>query len=404
MASTVLGLLTLAIALILTGLLLHGRYVPTVAGAYPSVSAMYAAGAPGWIARFHEWGTAVFLIVGGASIALLVFTSGYKSPNEWRWWSLLALFGAVFGLQVTGHLLPFDRHGVQTASIEAGVGGRIPFMGTSIRETMLQGSEVSTATLEAWYLVHRWVLPMIVVAGVIAGIVALARRRETKPNLWITLGLLLATSAMATFVPAAFGSGATAIDLSSYDARPNWYTWPLHGALKLSERIGPNWSWIGVALVPGVLVAFLVALPWIARKLAPFFVGTIFVGFLGFFAVAGILYAGRIAPPYGNQDPSATVLDMATGEIQPIRIELAAQGEQIFAREGCGGCHTIDRFSGSGGPNLNRESAKHPNPQWLVRFIANPASVRPSSTMPSFGHLSQSDLAALAEFVRQPRR
>gem|GEM_PF-306416 len=184
-ASLMLGLLILAAGLIVSGLLLHGRYVPTVAGAHSSVAALHEGGLIGWIARFHEWGTALFLLVGGGLIGLIVFTSGYKSPNEWRWWSLVALVAAVFGLQVTGHLLPFDRHGVQTAAIEAGVGGRIPFLGSTIREAMLQGAEVSGSTLEAWYLVHRWLLPLVVVAAVISGIVALARRRETKPMVWI---------------------------------------------------------------------------------------------------------------------------------------------------------------------------------------------------------------------------
>jgi len=89
--------------------------------------------------------------------------------------------------------------------------------------------------------------------------------------------------------------------------------------------------------------------------------------------------------------------------LQPIRVELASEGERIFTREGCSGCHTLDQFTGTGGPNLNREFVKRPNPQWLIRFIKDPSSVRPSSTMPSFPHLSRTDLEALAEYIRKPR-
>ena len=68
------------------------------------------------------------------------------------------------GLLVTGNLLPYDRHGVQTAVTEVGIASRVPFFGPVIADMMLGGPKFSASTLATWYGMHRWWIPLALAA------------------------------------------------------------------------------------------------------------------------------------------------------------------------------------------------------------------------------------------------
>jgi cytochrome c oxidase subunit 2 len=89
--------------------------------------------------------------------------------------------------------------------------------------------------------------------------------------------------------------------------------------------------------------------------------------------------------------------------------EQAATGQVVFQREACAGCHTIRGTTANGkvGPDLTNFGARKVlgagaalNTTGNVEhWIRNPEDVKPGVLMPSFGSLSDHDVAALAAYL-----
>lgn len=390
-------LLVLAGALFLSGWLLSIPYEPTEDGAYRSVAAIYQNGFWGSVARFHEFGTAAFILLSFATVALMILTQSFRD-ERWLWYAAVSLLLAAMGFQLTGHLLPFDRHAVQTAAIEGAIAGRMPLVGQDLQSLMIRGDAVGQPTLDFWYMAHRWLLPLLLFGSMFVGWIGL-RRSDGSPGRIVPLLPTLAVLALSFLLAPAFGSAALDTDATTYEARPNWYTWPLHGMLVFFDRL--QMGWVGVAVIPGLFVAFLLAVPALSKR----YTGTLIQGIFGVFVVAfalAALRAGRPSPVFGNQDPPA--VQFATpNERLPIDPMLVAEGRFLFIKKGCSGCHTIEGRKANGGPPLDGVWQKHADPDWYRRFIRKPSSVKPGSTMPEFPGLGDSQLRALAEFLRKPR-
>jgi cytochrome c oxidase cbb3-type subunit II len=106
--------------------------------------------------------------------------------------------------------------------------------------------------------------------------------------------------------------------------------------------------------------------------------------------------------------------------------ELALMGRALYIREGCFSCHTQavrDTFSDSLlgpspsqpglydneapnligvirlGPDLTCVGDRQDDPEWYVKHLEDPGSVREHSTMPTYGYLSSKELNALAAYL-----
>ncbi len=82
---------------------------------------------------------------------------------------------------------------------------------------------------------------------------------------------------------------------------------------------------------------------------------------------------------------------------------------QLFLDSGCGGCHTLGGIAGAtgtAGPNLTNVALRPtlagnsiPNSQpMMVRWLLDPAGVKPGATMPSVG-LTQQQAEDIAAFL-----
>jgi cytochrome c551/c552 len=107
------------------------------------------------------------------------------------------------------------------------------------------------------------------------------------------------------------------------------------------------------------------------------------------------------------------------GVTQPLpetvvgKIHLAAPGKALFQSNGCNGCHTFTPANSHGtiGPDLDKlaqyaRQAKRPLTAFVRESIVDPnAYVQPGypkGVMPSFAHLSASDVSALVQFLTKP--
>lgn len=71
---------------------------------------------------------------------------------------------------------------------------------------------------------------------------------------------------------------------------------------------------------------------------------------------------------------------------------------RIFWTRGCPGCHRLNGFGNTIGPDLSDEARKERTPEWLEQHFRDPRSVTPTSPMPDF-QFSRGEIEALTLFV-----
>jgi mono/diheme cytochrome c family protein len=383
----------------LVGAILSLFYSDTTANAYGSTVAMHER--MRLLQSFHYWDSALLIVESLGLLAWLLWTGRYGTGFRSLFWSSLFLFLSAYGFQVSGNLLPFDRHGVETALVESGIAARAPAVGTKLQAAILDGTSFSADTLSHWYGAH---IALSVLALLALGLAFRGRRGLTvnrKSASWTGAALVFAIGLAAT-VASPLGSAATQGDYSSYGAEVSWYTWPLHGSMTMLEKAGQGLGWIGAMVIPGLLILALAALPLfgdrVGRRITQVGMALIAV----FFCSATLIFGGSFAPLTGTRNPA--LLASSDGKkASPINAALQAQGAKLFASQGCSNCHGANGDAGGGGPALKTVGLKHADSQYYERYVHNPAAVDPQSTMPAFPNLSENQLAGIAEFLRAKR-
>jgi mono/diheme cytochrome c family protein len=176
---------------------------------------------------------------------------------------------------------------------------------------------------------------------------------------------------------------------------------------------------IGLALVAGCFIVFaLVSALWLPR-LRPNFPGP--GGLRAYIAVVVAFAAGTLvavallaAEPkekaQAAQAPSTQTAPSSTKA--PAPAGNAAAGQQLFAAQGCGACHTFTKAKATGtiGPNLDhlasdaQKAGRGTEQQYAFESIQDPNAYvvpgYPASVMPNFGQrLSRSQIADLVAFL-----
>jgi cytochrome c oxidase subunit 2 len=113
-----------------------------------------------------------------------------------------------------------------------------------------------------------------------------------------------------------------------------------------------------------------------------------------------------VAQPQGEFDA------WAQAQAQPAQ-STDHPGWTVFSESGCGACHAVRGTDANGliGPDLTHlasrrtiAAALQPNtPQTLRRFIAHAGKVKPGLRMPDYERLSESDVAAIADWLGRLR-
>jgi quinol-cytochrome oxidoreductase complex cytochrome b subunit len=389
---------------VFTGIILLPFYAATVEGAHRSVQAIEASTPLRFVRALHHWSSALLLLASALYLVYGVFSSSYRRPLHVAWVAAVGLGLLFFLLQLTGHLLPWDRHAVSTTVIEIAIAENAPIIGPFQARLLRGGDTVSQGTLSVWYLAHVALLPVALIA--LAALLLRQLRRAgypVRPSAGVVGGALGVLLLMSVAVPAPLGVVATEEDRASFAAPPEWYTLPLHGLLNLAQSIRTDLAFVGTMVIPGLAVVWLLALPWLHRSGAgsgpsrlPRTVTV--VGMLGALVLT-LWNVERAAPPFRAVElPTATA---APTPSSPVRLDSAVvqEGKGLFAKHGCGGCHKVGGEGGAGGPALDQTGARHGDIQWQIAHLKAPASTTPGSTMPAYAHLSETELQALATYL-----
>lgn len=403
------AILTNVVVQAFVGIILRLSYQPTVARAYDSVTALRSQPFGLFLASFHYWASALLLLQTAIHVFAMLFAGHYKS-NPRAWYAGIGVALVSFGLQLSGNMLPFDRHGVETAVVESGIAGSVPLIGSTAHSFFLAGHGFGQPTLSLWLLGHSWILG--IAALVFASLLyVLTQRGLSQPHRALSTFVpaflpVLAVAVLSIFVHGPRGNAATPDDFTSFGARVSWYTWPLHGMLSMANKLGAGLGWVGSALWPGLTLAFFLLLPVLARRFQPQALRAVAFVFLAPFVLAPFMYGGPVASLTGNrdpevkQDPVASSPQKSTQKFDPA---VLLAGRNLFNSSGCAGCHGTDGANGDAGPNLQKVFQKHAEVDYYERYVREPKSVDPESTMPPFTSLPAEDLTKIATWLASPK-
>jgi len=261
---TTTGIVAVLIAVqFLTGVLLAFYYVPSVDHAYTTVSYIEKVVSSGsWIRSLHHYGSQWLTVFVFIHVIRLFLDRAYAA-NRIQWIAGILILGLVMAAGGTGYSLPWDARAFFSTRVAEGLMAGLPIAGGMARLWLLGGSEISGVTLSRFFALHVLVIPALI--GVVVAwrifrtqIAALFGPRDAIVGTLVFLVLALwALKHPAPFGPSVAEAGA------DYLPRPGAQFLWLYQSLKYIP--GGLGSIVGVVL-PGIVLAVLVALPWLKRQ------------------------------------------------------------------------------------------------------------------------------------------
>ena len=283
----------------ITGIVLWMSYSPSSRTAWESVYYIQYEMQGGWLLRgIHHYMAQVMVVLLVIHLLQVVIDGAYRAPREINFWMGLILMMIVFGLGLTGYLLPWDQKGYWATAVATNLIGIVPYVGDSLQRVVVGGSQYGHQTLTRFFALHAGVLPgaLILFLGLH---IALFRKHGIKSRdpegtpayFWPDQVLKDAVACLAVLAVVlllctkGFFSAHDGLEYGDYlgahlsppadpsesysAARPEWYFLFLFEGLKYfnTETLGPTFGneFFGAIVAPGVAVGFLFLMPLIGK-------------------------------------------------------------------------------------------------------------------------------------------
>jgi ubiquinol-cytochrome c reductase cytochrome b subunit len=367
-----------------TGIGLAMYYVPTPLLAYDSVRFITDTLTLGWLLRgLHFWGASFIVIAAAVHMLRVFFYASYKAPREVTWITGVLMLLLILAFSLSGYLLPWDQKAYWATTVTINIAAGTPVVGEQVANVLRGGTHLGALTLGRWYAAHVFLLPAALVVFIVAHI-ALMRRHGISGPLkagngprmpfypWHvikdTLMMAAVFALLLTFAvkfPAHLDEIANPAD-ASYIPRPDWYFLSLFELLKYFP--GP-FEPIATMVIPGLVVGFLLALPFIDRgpERRPFSRRRIAVTTVMIALAIGILTLTGIGLTHmpTKYDPN----DWGPRAIAGHQLVSAPDNK-------CARCHV------SGGPAAPLEITRiAKDEEWLLAHMADPIAIAPGVRM-----------------------
>jgi ubiquinol-cytochrome c reductase cytochrome b subunit len=372
---------------VITGLFLWLAYSPSSQTAWESVYYIQHEMWGGWFLRgLHHYTAQAMTVLLVFHLMQVVIDGAYKAPREVNFWSGIALLLLVLALSLTGYLLPWDQKGYWATKVATSIAAITPVIGPALQKIVVGGSNYGHHTLTRFFALHAGIIPGGIIAFIVAhlylfrrhGVTSKEPHRKADAAFWPDQVLCDVVACLAVLVTVLFlvvayhGAelGAPADPSEQFSAaRPEWYFLFLFQLLKYFPG---GTEIIGAIIIPTLLLAVLVAMPYLGRwKLGHRFnVGFLWallagVGLLTYLAVN----EDRQKPEYraavaaaGREAERAVVLAQSesgippTGAVTLLRNDPLTQGPKLFAKN-CASCHRFDGHDGMFGQPKDAPSA-----------------------------------------------
>ena len=372
---------------LLTGVVLAMYYVPSPEHAYDSVRFITDRLRFGGLVRgLHFFGASFIVVAAVIHMLRVVLFASYKKPREATWLTGVVLLLLILAFALSGYLLPWDQKAYWATTVTINIARSAPFVGEQIASLLRGGIDLGALTLGRWYAAHVLLLPAALVGFVVAhlylmrrhGISGPLRPSDGEPRpfypyhaLKDTMAIAVVFAALLTLaatIPAPLDAIADPSD-AAYVPRPEWYFLSLFELLKYFP--GPLEP-IATMVIPGVVVALLLLLPFLDRSphrhplKRPLVTG----GFacIGLALVALTWLGMQDAPAHADPDDWGPT---------------AIAGREIAADRRCVQCHT------SGGPAGELASTRlRRDPEWLLHHVQDPEIIAPGIRPPPEGGMN----------------
>ncbi len=165
------GLLTAEVAVLAaTGLWLIFFYRPSVPQGWPGIVTINdTGGAAGVVRGIHRWVARLALPTSAVAGALWAVDIWRRRDRSRRLGLSLAAAPAlvvlVFAASFTGYLLPWDQLALWAVTVGTNMRGYPPIFKSSVKFVLVGGTEVSMATIQAWFLVHTIAISVLLAAA-----------------------------------------------------------------------------------------------------------------------------------------------------------------------------------------------------------------------------------------------
>ncbi|CAN5197140.1 hypothetical protein BH09GEM1_BH09GEM1_40100 [soil metagenome] len=441
------GLLFIFLSQVVTGVCLAVYYVPSPLSAHVTLSYIVKEVAGGAFLRsLHSYGSSAMVVVLVLHFLQTFLFGSYKGRRELLWISGCVTALLVLGMTFTGYLLRWDLNAYFAGSVGTNIAGDVPFIGGWLIRMLRGGSSMGALTLSRFYALHVLVLPATIALFVAlhvfffrkAGAAGPVHEDPVIPTLptepfyprqviidmafvLIVMGVL---GMLAHFMPVALGPTADPTN-GTYLPRPEWYYLPFFQWLKFWDG---SKTVIGVIIIPIVLLALVVFLPFLDRGRErrpwkrPIPVGAVLIVLI---ALIGLGMQSRLDD---SRDPTAAEQiarqDMAEAQFVHAPFEPLAsssdssgaapanlasstgssassadvsRGKMLFASHDCSKCHGVNGAGGGGGPALTRISGKF-SPVQLTALLKAPNAGMKAGGMTALT-LNAADMTALVSYL-----
>jgi quinol-cytochrome oxidoreductase complex cytochrome b subunit len=156
------------VILAITGTLMMFYYVPSTETAYHNIVDLQTKVPYGQLMRnMHRWAAHGMVLIVVLHMVRVFYTGAYKPPREFNWVVGIALLLLTLGASFTGYLLPWDQLSFWAITVGTNIAGYAPLIGSQVRLMLLGGFEVGQNALTRFYALHIVFIPAAMV-GIIS--------------------------------------------------------------------------------------------------------------------------------------------------------------------------------------------------------------------------------------------
>jgi len=276
---------------IATGIFLTFYYSPSAATAYESTKYIIEKVPAGhFVLSLHYWGASAMIAFMAMHLLQVLLWGAYKKPRELQWIVGVILFILTLVLGLTGYLLPWDLNALLASKVAIQVAGSVPIVGPMTQTFLQDGADIGTLTINRFFGIHVWLMPAMLVMLVGAHLAIFRWNGPAGPPIddapklkpgrfWpdqmfmdtvLSFAMFVIVLALSWFSPAPLDAKADPND-TTFVPYPAWYFMALYAMLGLlgqvqNETLLSILDVVATVVLPGGLVALLIALPFIDRN------------------------------------------------------------------------------------------------------------------------------------------
>jgi quinol-cytochrome oxidoreductase complex cytochrome b subunit len=170
------------VVLVVTGVVLAFFYVPSPDHARASVAWIQTSLPLGSLVRnLHRWSAYAMVVLVFCHMIRVFVHGAYRKPREMNWVVGVLMLIVVLAFGFTGYLLPWDQKAYWATNVGINMAGSVPFVGPYIADLLRGGPELGALTLLRFYAAHVFVLPAILVLGLILHFAMVRRQGISTP-------------------------------------------------------------------------------------------------------------------------------------------------------------------------------------------------------------------------------